>query len=285
MLKNIETLWLTELNLSQLNDVQQLLSDCEAFDKGGPIIYPSSLLHTRLPALNGLIYYHHKLIAFVSAYFFYKTACECSLMVSPSYRNRGLANNLLETLVPVLRSQQIEAIYFSASHSFPAENIPRLSFYACEYQLTLQLDKPIKKHTNRLRFRAATFDDIEILCELDQACFANHDILTMALRFKDVIQSPHYHLLVGVLNGKPIAKAHIQWQQKRSILSDIAVFPDYQKQGYGSEVVHACLLESQQRGFKEVMLEVESSNEGALKLYTQQGFEVIKATNFWEMKI
>lgn len=285
MLKNLETTWLTELNLSQLNDVKQLLADCEKHDKGGPIIYQNSLLHTRLPAINGLIYYQHKLISFVSAYFFYKTACECSLMVSPDYRKRGLAKNLLQRLIPVLKSQQMKSINFSASQSFPVHNHPHLKFYSCEYQLTRPLDKPIKKQSYRLNFRDATLEDIDELCNIDQACFDNHDTKTMAHRFEEVIQSPHYHLLIGDLNSKFIAKAHIQWQQRQSILSDITVYPDFQRQGYGSEIVHACLLESQHRGFKQAMLEVESNNEGALKLYLNHGFKVAKATNFWKLKI
>lgn len=285
MLKNLEIIWLTELNLSQLNDVKHLLEICKKHDKGGPIIYQNSLLHTRLPPVNGLIYYQRKLIAFVSAYFFYKTACECSIMVSPNYRRRGLATTLLQTLIPVLKIQQMKSIYFSSSLSFPAQNVPRLKFYSCEYQLTRPLDKTIKKLPHRLDFRAATMEDINVLCKIDHACFANHDTQTMTYRFEEVIQNPHYHLLIGSLNGKFIAKAHIQWQQQQSILSDIAVFPEYQRQGYGSEIVHACLLESQHRGFKQAMLEVESSNEGALKLYQNHGFKVEKATNFWELKI
>ncbi|WP_367607613.1 GNAT family N-acetyltransferase [Legionella sp. W05-934-2] len=285
MLKNIETLWLTELNLIQFNDVKMLLNICEKYDGGGPIIYPNSLVQTRLPAMNGLIYYQHRLIAFVSTYFFYKTACECSLFVSPEYRKRGIAKILLQPLISLLKSQNMESIYFSASQSFSVENYPQLHFHSCEYRLTRPIDKSIKKSTARLHFRTAAFDDIESLCNLDHACFHNYDIDTMALRFQELIQSPYYHVLIGEKEGKLIAKAHIQWQQDQAIFSDIAVFPEYQRHGYGSEIVHACLIESQHRAFKQAMLEVESNNENALKLYLKHGFKVEKATNFWALNI
>lgn len=285
MLKNIETIWLTELNLSQFSDVKLLLASCEKNDKGGPLIYSNSLLSTRLPPVNGLIYFQHKLIAFISAYFFYKTACECSLMVSPDYRKQGLAKFLLEKLIPVLKLQHMEAVYFSASPSFPTQEFSQLSFYACEYQLTLSLSQPLNEISHRLNFRSANMEDIEKLLKIDQACFANYDAETMIQRFKDTISSPHYHIFVGELEGKIIAKAHIKWHQQEAILSDIAVLPAYQRRGYGSEIVHACLIETQQRGFKHVLLEVESDNKSALKLYLNHGFKVEKETNFWKMKI
>ncbi len=285
MLKNIETFWLTELDLEQFKEVKHLLSDCNKNDQGGPLIYQKSLLSMRLPAVNGLIYFQHKLIAFVSVYFFYRTACECSLLVSPKYRNRGLAKSLLRTLIPILKSQNMESIYFSASPSLPLKNHPLLSLSSIEYQLTLTLDKTIKDLSHRLKFRVATLKDIKTLCEIDKACFVNYDIPTMINRYKDIIINPHYHILIGELEGAIIAKAHIHWQQQNATLSDIAVLPAWQRKGYGREIIHACLLEAQQRYFKQIDLDVEAKNKGAIQLYLSQGFQIKKVTNFWEMKI
>lgn len=285
MQKNLETFWLTELNLNQYNDVRQLLSACEKVDKGAPLIYSNSLLNTRVPAVNGLVYYHQKLIAFVSAYLFYSTACECSLMVLPKYRGRGIAKSLLKVLIPILKSQQMKAMYFTAGQAFEIRDQPQISLYSCEYQLAIESETPIIPTNTRLAFRPATVDDIDDMCELDQACFAHHEVHTMAKRFWEVIQSPQYHIIVGELDGHCIAKAHIQWLENESRLSDIAVYPIYQRQGFGSEVVHTCLVESQLRGFNKVILEVESKNEGALKLYLNQGFQIQKATNLWQVPI
>lgn len=58
-------------------------------------------------------------------------------------------------------------------------------------------------------------------------------------------------------------------------LLDIAVLENMRGQGIGSALMQFLLDECKRRGVKEIFLEVRTTNEGAIALYTKFGFEQI----------
>ena len=58
-------------------------------------------------------------------------------------------------------------------------------------------------------------------------------------------------------------------------MMNIAVHPDYRRQGLGREIVGALQREAQARGVTSVFLEVRVSNVAARRLYEEMGFSVI----------
>ena len=55
-------------------------------------------------------------------------------------------------------------------------------------------------------------------------------------------------------------------------ITNIAVHPDYRRQGYGRRVLEAMLEEASNRGLCQISLEVRASNLAAITLYEQSGF-------------
>jgi len=58
-------------------------------------------------------------------------------------------------------------------------------------------------------------------------------------------------------------------------LHRIATAPKLRKKGVAETLLKALLKESQKRGAKEVLLEVDSRNEAALNLYKKLGFKTV----------
>lgn len=61
-----------------------------------------------------------------------------------------------------------------------------------------------------------------------------------------------------------------------SFLTSIAVKRDYQGMGYGNELLRFFLRYSQNKGFKKMRLQVDSSNIKAINLYKKYGFKFEK---------
>jgi ribosomal-protein-alanine N-acetyltransferase len=58
-------------------------------------------------------------------------------------------------------------------------------------------------------------------------------------------------------------------------ISNIAIHPDYQRQGFGRMLLTHLLEEAVARGASQASLEVRRSNKAALKLYDEFGFKVV----------
>ena len=58
-------------------------------------------------------------------------------------------------------------------------------------------------------------------------------------------------------------------------MMNIAVHPDYRKQGIGSELIRRLIGELDAKGSHSLMLEVRASNKPAISVYRNMGFEEV----------
>lgn len=70
---------------------------------------------------------------------------------------------------------------------------------------------------------------------------------------------------------------------RRWVLANVAVFPGWRRQGIARALVEDCIRLAQQRGGKELVLQVDSDNVGARALYDQLGFETVATRSSWAM--
>ena len=65
-------------------------------------------------------------------------------------------------------------------------------------------------------------------------------------------------------------------------MMNIAVHPDYRKQGIGTGLILALIRELSSRGSHSLMLEVRASNEQAISVYSKLGFsEIGRRRNYY----
>lgn len=81
--------------------------------------------------------------------------------------------------------------------------------------------------------------------------------------------------LVGNISIIPTKQRH------RAIIANVAVHPDYRRQGIAFRLMNTTLAYLRQHGVSTVMLQVDVSNTGARRLYEQFGFAWIGATQLW----
>lgn len=271
-----------QLTDSQLKDLDQLMQLCEEVDGGTPAIYRYILKQKRETKNTVLYYLQGKLVGLLSVYFFYENACEVSLLVAPEHRKEGFAYQLLETILPLMQIKGIETLIFSSSTSFNHKWLPAKGFAYQQSEFHMERNSYETRLINNpaLELRKATAGDLPILFTLDKACFPEQPV-NMLERFTYLLEHPDYNVLLAMHHGTVVGKAHIHWREENILLSDIAVLPMYQGRGFGSELIASCINLILGQGKTHMALDVETSNQNALNLYTRHGFKTTSSYEYW----
>jgi|SRR5215510_11186720 len=94
--------------------------------------------------------------------------------------------------------------------------------------------------------------------------------------FRETRDLSRYEILVN--NGREIGCLGIRYEDKVLFLEYVAILPEYQNQGFGSEVVRDVLRSAAERGVP-VRLSVLKVNP-VRKLYERMGFQTIGSDEF-----
>lgn len=275
-----------QLNTHQLQELQHLMKLCKQHDGSIPNLYTHILSQHRTLPVNQLYYAQEQLIGFLSVYFFYDDAVEIALLVAPSARQHGIGKQLMQKVIPIIKEQNFQNLIFSSpaqlnDHWLKAKNF---SYLHSEYFMERRDLNPVLEYTNSLTFRKATGQDIPILCAIDEVCFPKHHG-NLADRFQLLIDSREYQIIIAIKDNHPIGKAHIRWHDEAVTLSDIAILPTQQGKGLGSALIAHCINQALSEGKPQINLDVETHNLRALNLYTQLGFLVQNACDYWKINI
>ena len=121
-----------------------------------------------------------------------------------------------------------------------------------------------------MEITTASFLDISALNKLEQVCFGRDTWpfldLVAVLTFPDVIRLKAVDengRMIGFVAGDPHPSDGFSW------IATICVLPEYRRQGIGRDLLRTC--ESQLKT-PRVRLSVRASNDGAIKLYEQEGY-------------
>ncbi len=275
-----------QLSTEQLEALESLRAQCKAHD-GNVIANYRYLLSEIRPLPSNLLYYQQQqLVGFLSAFFFQQDTVEITLMVAPHSRRQGLATQMIHEILPLLQIQRIKTLNFSTPIGLNNEWLLAHGFQYlnCQYQMQRQQQSPLTITNNALAVRLATEADLPVLCTIDNACFPS-SLPNVPQHFLDRLLDPNYQLFIAEINGVPIGKAHLHFQSKETRLTDLAILPEHQGCGLGGNLLAYCINYSLAHDHPTIKLDVETSNQKALKLYSHAGFVVDNAYDFWAIPI
>ena len=81
--------------------------------------------------------------------------------------------------------------------------------------------------------------------------------------------------LVAIADDKVVGYVGSQTVLGETDMMNIAIHPDYRKQGIATELISALIEALNERGSHSLILEVRASNEPAKSLYLKMGFDVV----------
>jgi ribosomal protein S18 acetylase RimI-like enzyme len=275
-----------QLNDVQLQALETLAAQCKAEDGNLPSLYTHILKQERTTESNILYFQQDNLVGFLSVYFFYRDACEVTILVAPAYRRQGIAKRLLKIILPLLSAREMNTAIFSTAAKINEFWLSQLGFqyHHSEYHMQRQSYEPILRPKHALTIRKATQEDVASLCVIDELCF-KPEHSNLAFHLTNLLHDSDYSLFIALHNDKAVGKAQLRWQHASAIVSDLAIMPNYQRQGWGSELLAYCINYNLTKGNSVLALDVETSNQNALNIYIRNGFKTINASDYWALEI
>ena len=114
--------------------------------------------------------------------------------------------------------------------------------------------------------------DIREVMELESLCFAYH---WTEEQFRLGLERGAYHILGLRLDKRMVGYAAFYVIQGDMEIMNLAVHPDFRRQGYGAMLLDAVLRQSRAAGAHQGFLDVKESNVPAIDLYRKFGFKQI----------
>ena len=111
--------------------------------------------------------------------------------------------------------------------------------------------------------------DVPAVLLVDQA---SYEFPWTAGNFIDSIHAGH-HCWVYEAGGQAVGHAIMMSVFDEAHLLNLAIAPDWQRQGLGAALLQYVLQEARAAGINMLYLEVRPSNTGAIRLYNRNGFE------------
>ena len=117
-----------------------------------------------------------------------------------------------------------------------------------------------------------TLEDVGEIAELEKKCFA---IPWSEKSFTDEMNNKLAVYLVAKDNGKCIGYAGFWNISGEGGITNVAVLPQYRKQGIGSMLIKTMIKTARELNIYLLTLEVRKSNIAAQGLYNKYGFDII----------
>jgi ribosomal-protein-alanine N-acetyltransferase len=112
--------------------------------------------------------------------------------------------------------------------------------------------------------------DLPEVAALEQICFRDP---WSKKSFEGELEAAPVSWARVLRTGRRLAGYMIVWfVEDEAHLANIAVAPWARRRGYAEEMLRSLLREAYLRGSRMIMLEVRSSNQGAIALYLKNGF-------------
>lgn len=130
-----------------------------------------------------------------------------------------------------------------------------------------------------ITIRKIAESDLDALCELEAACFSTP---WSRQSLQDEIVNPSAYFIAAESEGVVCGYAGLICAADEGFVTNIAVLPQYRRQGVGRALVKALADYARESHFAFITLEVRLSNMAAISLYTSLGFqEMGERKNFY----
>ncbi len=272
-----------QLSQTTLSDLQILLNTCHKTDGASIPIY-AHLLEAYRPGPPSFLYYkNEQLIAFLAAFHFYPDAAEVSLVVHPKHRRKGIAKALWNEMFQAVQAimPPLTHLIVSSPHASNETWFSQYNFELdhTEYDMACTPYIPNQFKHPAYTLREATLQDIHLLHTIDRACF-NPNRPEPIQRIKKLLTTSNVKIFLMFHNAELVGQAHLVFETTQVRLTDLAVLPHMQQQGFGQALLTYCLKYTYSQQHQKLSLTVASKNQRALSLYQNVGFQIYNAVDY-----
>lgn len=257
------------------NEVQHLMAQCRPVD-----------VHIAMDAgARQFLSYHAGTLLGVLGLARDGEACLC---VAPDARRRGIGRALLGAADARLAREGIAAMLVecdassSEGHAFLRAMGGRIC--QAEFRLRLADTSALRAPLGKVQLRRAGREDLASLARTAALSFGSTEEQKLA-EFTEQLATGSHQLYVARVHGEDVGGIRMAFYGDETHLTEIHVAPEARRGGYGRDLlVQACaaLIDD---GRKEIILEVLTDNEAALRLYRSCGFELVRRYDFYKRPV
>ncbi len=124
--------------------------------------------------------------------------------------------------------------------------------------------------------RIADDSDLPGLLEIEEQCFGVEKFSSETVR-SFMHRDDSFVLLALSDESSPLGSAmcFLSRDRREGRIASIAVLPGWRRRGIGRSLLEKCESELRRRNLRKFTLEVDTTNEAALALYSSEGYQII----------
>ena len=150
------------------------------------------------------------------------------------------------------------------------------------------MSKQNAESENNILIRKATFADLPVLLEFEQAIIEHERSFDLTLKeskisyydLRGMISAKEVEILVAVVQGQIIGSGYLHIMQseiylkhkKNAYLGFMYVVPEWRRRGINKRIISGLFDWSLSKDISEIRLDVYSQNTSAIKAYEKVGF-------------
>lgn len=127
------------------------------------------------------------------------------------------------------------------------------------------------KTEGNVRIRMMDLIDMDGVLEVENRSFSAP--WTREAFYQEIVKNQFAYYFIASIGGKIVGYCGLWVVVENANITNIAVDPDYRKQGIGEALMQGAVDMARMLGAEKLSLEVRVSNEGAQHLYRKFGFQ------------
>ncbi len=271
-------------------ELDQLLERCAAADGYSPVIYTDASvnLHPEMDCAFA-IREGGTLAGFLFVFAPSAEEAEFTAIVHPAHRRRGLFTRLYAAALAECRTygytQGLFCVDGRALHAQAVADRLGMPLSHIEYQMELVLPEGPAPAAEGFALRKLTEQDIAAILPARAACFSKEPAAEEAYLRNGLESTDRTNWLMTDQSGAVVGYLGEYRDEKGLNLYGIGVPQDHRRKGYGKRLLDLAAGLAKADGIQRLLLDVNSANEPALRLYRGYGFAACSETRYYEMVI
>lgn len=263
---------------------------CNAYDGLAGKLYLDSSMNAS-PDVNSVFAYYSddRLVSVLTVFMPGSDEAEITGFTLPKERRKGYFGALLITAIREMQNNRPQDLLFVCeTHSSAGKKMLK-AMCAQQENTEYLLKYPNITHHQmpetplQLELRRATANDVAEIAALSMSLFRSNQ--EEAKQFINrILESENRIQYFALLSGRIVGMASILYEGDEATVFGVGISPECQGEGHGTTLLHLLVDEMIKCGVMDASIEVDSTNEKALKLYQAIGFRHEAEFDYYRMK-
>ena len=273
------------LTQSQQTQINELVAAAQQHDGTKRLPFVSNMYNYFPEMQNDILAYEGDALVGVAAIYADvrpdDAGTEVFLIVNPEYRRQGVATELRKQVEAILKqfgytkySFVTERRFLDANPEF-VENLGLEIDSETEFQLSMNPPAMPLPTDDELELSVMTEDLIPAMVKLSRRAFGGEEETEKPgpQHYINTMAKPNMVIYVLKKNGVLLGSTSVDMSDGYYLFS-LEIDPDYQNNGYGTELVKLAVNELTKREPRVLTLGVDADNPRALRVYQKAGFSI-----------